>query len=708
MKRRTMPSLLASPLLVALQASCASTPESAPAGTAPVATTPTPTESPFSSAPTTRRLTLLHTSDNESDLLGSERDDKEAAPHGGIARALSLVRALEARAGEPTLLVAAGDTWMPAPELHLEIDGKSAAVESNNLLGYRASALGNHEWDFGESFLADQLAHVRFPYLSATIDVREGALAKHTLPAEAFAGKTPWAEESAGKLLPRARACAGVLRPAAEAQGSDDARCDGVVVGLVGATTETLRAISNVPAHVGLAANLEEVRARVQAQVDALSAEGVDVIVLLSHLQGTAKELRLIEEGLVGVDIIVAGGGDDRLANARHRLLPGDAPHALCAASPDACYPLVRTAKDGRPVAIVATDGQLRYIGALSVGFDEHGVLTDVSASSRPWPVDEESFLELRAELVREAVAFETRVHEELEPRTRPFANAAYFLEGRRELVRNRQTNLGDLSADAMQWAAKETAPEGWAPAFALRNGGGIRAPIGHLAVEPHGEGAGGDSSGDAGADESYALKGGPLRPIDVESALRFNNDLVVVRITHAILKETLEASLRGAGSARGHFPQVSREVELEYTTEAPELVQRIVDGRVVGVACEGARVWNLRLRGEDGSVVSVVERGRLLTPNAKVELVTLSFLAKGGDGWFPGRAGTLETAVLVGDDGPVTEQRSFRAYIEHLVRTGAWDDGRAWPDPVEGQPETFTRIREVAGAEPPVPACAQ
>lgn len=704
MKRRIPLSLLFS-LLVALQASCASTPEkgggeATPVEASPVESAPAPARGPFSNAPTTRQLTLLHTSDNESDLLGSERDDDDAAPHGGIARALSLTRALEKRAREPVLVVGAGDTWMPAPELHLEIDGKSAAVESNNLLGYRASALGNHEWDLGESFLAEQLAHARFPYLSATLNVTEGPLAKHTLPAEAFAGTTPWAEESAGKLLPRALACAGVLAPVGEEGASARSRCQGHVVGLVGATTETLRAISNVPAHVELAADLDEVRTRIQAQVDALRDEGVDIIVLLSHLQGVAKELLLVEEGLVGVDIIVAGGGDDRLANARHRLLPGDAPHGICAASPEECYPLVRTAKDGRPVLVVATDGQLRYVGALSVGFDEHGVLTDVATGSRPWPVDEESLLELRAELVPEAVAFETRVHEELAPRARPFANLAHFLEGRRELVRNRQTNLGDLSADAMQWAAKETAPEGWAPALALRNGGGIRAPIGHFALDHE------MTSAAEGEAESFTLKGGPLRPIDVESALRFDNKLVVLRSTHAALKETLEAALRGAGTSRGHFPQVSREVLLEYTRAAPELKPRIVDGRVVGVACEGARVRTLRLKGEDGSVVSVVEEGRLLTPDAKVDIVTLSFLAKGGDGWFPGRAGALETALLEGDDGPVTEQRSFRAFVEHLVREGTWDDGRAWPDPVTGQAETFTRIREVDEAVPAADSC--
>jgi 2',3'-cyclic-nucleotide 2'-phosphodiesterase (5'-nucleotidase family) len=627
----------------------------------------------FSSKETTRRLTLLHSGDNESDLLGVARSDNGAAPRGGIARMASLVRALEARAKEPVLIVGAGDTFMPAAELQVELEGKNAVATANRLLGYKASALGNHEWDLGEHFLAEYLVQASFPYLSATVQAEAGPL----LPLVVADG---WVEQHPGKLMPRARACAGRLVDEGAA-----ATCDGLTVGLVGATTELLRRISNVPDHVRVSEDAEALRAQVQAEVDALRRDGVDVIVLLSHLQDARNELALVERGLVGVDVIVAGGGDNRFASRGHRLLGDDEPDRLCKTEPDACYPLVRKAADGKPVLVVATDGQLRYVGALSVGFDDEGVLTGFSPGSRPWPVDDSSLVQLRAEPARDAVALEGQVRDALAPLTTPFATAAYFFEGTREEVRNRQTNLGDLSADAMAFATRKAAPD---VAFALRNGGGIRAPMGRL------------------DEKTYARSGGPLRPIDLQGALRFDGSIVVVRATHAVLREALESSLRGAGTGRGHFPQVSRELYLEYNKAASEQTHEVKDGAATGVSCPGARVRTLRYTSANGEEVPVVEDGRLLTPDALVVFSTLGYLAKGGDGWFPGRAANLEVSVARYEGGDVREQRSLLEYVEELQRRGEWSEGRGYPDPVRGRPETFTRIREVEGSVGPDGAC--
>ncbi|MFZ9886541.1 MAG: bifunctional metallophosphatase/5'-nucleotidase [Myxococcota bacterium] len=656
---------------------CAGTPIS-PRGPNPTTTTSNTTlVGLLSTKPTTTRVTLLHTSDNESELLGSERGDDSAVATGGIGRAISLMRVLRERVDGQPLILAAGDTWMPAPELHLEVEKKSAVITGNNLLGYQASALGNHEWDLGETFLADQLAHVSFPYLSATIDIHEGPLAARAALADA---PPMWAREAAGRILPSVRVCLGNLRPSSTPDDVPSlARCDGTVIGAVGATTEDLRSITNVPRHVGLATNLEETRQRIQQQVDRFTADGIDIIVLISHLQDVNEELKLIDSGLVGVDLVIAGGGDNRLANLDHRLLAGDEADPVCREQAQSCYPLLRRARDGRPVAIVATDGQLRYIGALDAGFDDDGVLSDIGRVSRPWPVDEASLREVGAAIAADALHFEDQVQAVLTPRMTPFADVAVFLEGRREEVRNRQTNLGDLSADAMRWAGRE-GPQGEGAAwFALRNGGGIRAPIGRF------------------DNVTYAREGGPLRPIDVESALRFDGDLVVVQSTHRALRETLEAALRGAGTGRGQFPQVSREVYLEYSRSKPEQVPHVIQGRAAGVLSEGQRVRTLRITLEHGDVVDVVKDGITRTPDAKITFVTLGFLARGGDGWFPGSQSELNVQPLVVDGQPIREQRNLQDYVESMVRAGTWQGGTEWPDPVPSKPESFTRIRELS-----------
>ncbi|MCP4498985.1 MAG: hypothetical protein GY822_03335 [Deltaproteobacteria bacterium] len=88
----------------------------------------------FSLAPTTFSLQLLHTSDNESDLLGTGalralsdgNDDPTSAVTrlGGVARAKSLIEALVKSSSTSSLLLAAGDTMMPAPELKALIQKK--------------------------------------------------------------------------------------------------------------------------------------------------------------------------------------------------------------------------------------------------------------------------------------------------------------------------------------------------------------------------------------------------------------------------------------------------------------------------------------------------------------------------------------------------------------------------------------------------------
>lgn len=671
-------SVLAALLASGLSA-CAGTKEPTPA-TQPGAEEATP----FSTSETTRRLTLLHTSDNESDLLGI--DGENEAPRGGVSRVVTMVRALAARSEAPVLVAAAGDTMMPAPALRLDIDGANAVAAANNLIGYAVSALGNHEWDLGEAFLAEYLEDAAFPYVSASTTPTSGPLRERWAQGEDLDAPL-WATDMPGKLAPRVRVCIGERKGAGTA-----ATCDGLVVGVIGATTELLRGISNVPDHVDLAASLEDVRARVQAEADRFAAQGVDVVVLLSHLQDVRKELKLVADGLTGVDIIVAGGGDNRLADEDHRLLTGDEPDPVCGSVDGTCYPIVRRARDGRPVLIVATDGQLRYLGELNVGFDAQGVLTGVDESSRPWPVDDRSLTELGATRAEDALAFEASVTEKLAPLSEPFAKTAVYLEGAREFVRNRQTNLGDLSADSMAWAARQHKPKGVTTvAFAARNGGGIRAPIGSVGRD------------------TYKKGGGPLRPLDIKSALRFDGPIVVMTTTHDVLFRTFEAALREVGTGRGQFPQVSGEVLLEYVQDAPDQHQKVgKDGRVQGIDCPGQHVWNLRIQPPGGEPIVVVDEGVVKTPGAKISFATLSFLAKGGDGWFPAATRKAVTKPVKHKDGEVTEQWALRNFIEAQLLADTWNDGAAYVDPTPSDAATFTRIRAVDAPVKPSSACAE
>jgi 2',3'-cyclic-nucleotide 2'-phosphodiesterase (5'-nucleotidase family) len=620
--------------------------------------------SPFSTNIVAWRLVIVHLSDTEAGLIPPDmRPDI-----GGVARAQAIIRALANRGGPDSIVVGVGDLFIPSPELSLELDGRSAVLTGNDKLGLMASALGNHELDLGEQFLADAIANNTFPYLSSTLTVKGGPLANVAYDIDAKnEGKTPWAKDIKGKLTTRAKVCT------AEIDATTN-QCKGLTVGLVGATTEELRLISaGASASLAMPNDLAGVRAAVQREVDAMEHEGINVIVLLSHLQGVAREKELVEGGLRGVDVVLAGGGENKLASKKHRLLDGDKQDRLCATWGEPCYPTTLTATDGKPVLLAATAGDFAYVGNLITSYDEAGVLTNYHEQhSRPWPVDEESLLELRASIDKDLLAFQQRAKKELVPLLMEVAQTDVFLEGTREEVRNRETNLGDLSADAIAFAAR---PHG--ALFAMRNGGGIRGSIGQF-------------------DEEGRKTGAPIRVMDLKTVLRFDSKIVVVETTHQQLKDTLESALRGAGTSKGQFPQVSKEVKLEYTTSAPEQTHTLKEGRIDALACPGARVRNLVVTPDGSGPIVVVKDGVVLTPTAKISWATLEYLTNGGDGWFP--AQKVAAKPVEG----MTEQSSLRAFIDDEVHKARWSSARRY---IDGEGKRITTVTAAAKVDAP-PSC--
>lgn len=572
-------------------------------------------------------LHLVHVGDTEAGMLAEEHG-------GGVARAAAVIRALRQRAGQ-ALVVHAGDTLIPAPELALEIPwpaeqtvGKPQTqrplLVANNSLGLQVAVPGNHDFDLGESFLADVVKKSAFPWVASTLMVDGGPLAPLVDAAPAWLDDTTPAP-AAGRIVPRARRCLG------ERRGDV---CDGVVVGVVGAVPETLRLLSAGATSVSVPFDIAGTVAVLQAQVDALRAEGVGIIVLLSHRQGVDNDLALLEAGLVGVDVIVSGGGENRLVPAGQRHLPGASVDPLCRSEAHGCYPVWRAARDGAPVAFVATDGGLHTVGALTLSFDAAGVATGVEPGSRPWLLDEETLLELRAEMDRALLRLELDTRDALTPLQEVLGEVDVWLEGRRELVRNQETNLGSLTADALWRAARQQHPDVVA---AFRNSGAVRDSIGVVTADGR-------------------RLGKTITLLDLKSALRFDSAVVVVDVTHAELATTVEAALAGAGTGQGRFPQVSAGVELVYARSGRDQQVRIDNGRIVEIVAPGTRLQRLMLPGPAGPIV-VVDGGVVPTPAARVRIATIDYLAGGGDGWFPSQRPTLLPTSS-------TEHRAFRDLV--------------------------------------------
>ena len=173
-----------------------------------------------------------------------------------------------------------------------------------------------------------------------------------------------------------------------------------------------------------------------------------------------------------GVDIMVAGGGDELLANYGDLLIPGEGEIVF------GSYPLFATDADGNSIPVVTTSGAHRNVGRLVVGFDRHGKIVAIdevnsgpvreAGGNNPDAVAPNAWVKaLVIDPVEAAAALASTL----------IGTTEVPLDGRRSSVRTRESNEGILVADALLFHARHLAARfgGLQPKVALQNGGGIR-----------------------------------------------------------------------------------------------------------------------------------------------------------------------------------------------------------------------------------------
>ncbi|WP_108660943.1 5'-nucleotidase C-terminal domain-containing protein [Acuticoccus kandeliae] len=583
----------------------------------------------------TTTLQLLHASDLEGN----------ASAVANAPNFATVIEALEAEF-ETTLIISSGDNYIPSPfsngagtsdpaiqeNLNAVLNDVMSRVTGEtyesltsepgrfdiaimNAIGFDASAVGNHEFDFGQQQVFDIVAAdtngtarteddawtgALFPYLSANLTFEDESVLAPIVDADGVGA----GEDGAGVIAPFA-----ILEE------------NGELFGVIGATTPLLETISstfgdpnnpNDEVHAEPGFNdMAALAAIIQPIIDAMQAEGINKIILTSHLQQIALEQELA--GLLdGVDIIIAGGSDTRLADGTDRLREGDEAQGN--------YPLLTKDAGGNDVAIVSTDGQYSYVGRLVAEFDAGGNLLPESidaAVSGAYATDEQGVLDVtgapdletaiansvKGSQVRDLVNVVEATALEVSGKNF-FADQAVDLNGEREPgVRTEETNLGNLTADANLDYANDLVDE---PVYvSLKNGGGIRASI--------------------------PLGDGMISELEIQEVLAFNNTLSLITLTPAQLLEVLNYGVEASEydengnplNAEGRFPQVSG-VRFSFDPAA--------DG--------GARVQDVWVEGigAGGTDVKIVEDG-VLTDAADalsggIRVVTLSFLVAGGDGY--------------------------------------------------------------------------
>lgn len=628
-------------------------------------------------------LQVLHGSDFEASLDGVQDAPRFAA----------IIDTLE-HTHVNTLTLSSGDNMIPSPFSSAGEDPSMVAQYKNtminfyggtfanndlragigradisimNFMGIEASALGNHEFDWGTSELRNMIAGLnsgsnirwfgaQFPYLSANLDF-SGDVNLSNISTNARLSNTAF--RSNPSMSASAIASTPKLAP------SCTITKNGEKYGIFGATTPILASISSPGStsvkNPGAGTNdMAQLASILQPVIDSLRfAEGCNKIILLAHMQQIAFEKQLATF-LNGVDIIIGGGSNTIMADANDRLRTGDVAAET--------YPYFTLGADGKPTVIVNTDGNYRYVGRLVIGFDAGGNIIPGSVDplmSGIYPADSLGIEETYgtgnytnafaagsrgAQVKTICDAINTVI---VAKDGNLFGKTSVFLEGRRNFVRTEETNLGNLSAEANLWMARFYDAS---TTISIKNGGGIRSVIGYVnavgstvTLEP------------PLANPSAGKAQGDISQLDIENSLRFNNQLSLLTLTASGLRSVLEHGVKATapGATPGQFPQIAG-VRFSYDPTLPQNV-RILSAVITDSA--------------GNNLDTLVMNGQLVgDPNRTFRVVTLNFLAGGGDSYPFNTLGSnrvdLNTQPAAGPGlasfaGAGSEQDAFAEYMK-------------------------------------------
>jgi 5'-nucleotidase len=537
-------------------------------------------------------LTILHNNDAESQLVnaGLGRED-----FGGVDRFGTLVKKLKKEADNNGfyLMLSSGDNLISSPEFNVSLEKEIYFdARAMDIIGYDAIALGNHDFDFGTVTLSefiDTFARNLAPFITANLDFTN--------------------EPELQALVDQGRIAKSVV-----------IEKDGQKFGIVGATTTTIEHISS-PGNTIIDSNIAQA---VQGQVDDLVAAGINKIILISHLQSVMEELELAPQ-LSGVDIIIAGGGHELLANGDEKFITGDKKGIY------GPYPLKKNDKDGKEVLVVTTKGDYNYVGRLIVEFDEEGNVSNINDRSGPVRVAGGKY----SDGVKPDLELETYVTnpvaDVLSLMTEVVGTTEVPLDGRKPMLRSRETNLGNLVADSLLWQGEQiyAAAGIKKPDVALQNGGGIR--------------------------NDSLLPIGNITKLDAMNILSYINYVTIVEdVDRTTFKEIMENAASRVAYQDGRFAQIAG---FKYTWDSDGKSQILDKGVVTTV---GTRVKSLCLTDPNGNCTTEIIADGDVIPGDPITVSTINFLAAYGDEY------KLEGFNQFISD--ITYREGFEAYIQDVL----------------------------------------
>ena len=523
------------------------------------------------------QFTLVHMNDTHSHLEPvavnlAIKGETVTAQLGGFARLKTAVDQMRAEDRE-LLLLHGGDAVQGT--LYFTLFNGVPEFDFLNLLGLDAMTFGNHEFDRGVTAIPAWIKHSSFPWLSANIDFS----AEFTI--------------------------APLVKPYLIKE------IHGEKIAIIGVTTETTPQTTLQVGKVVFNDAAESVR----KQVKVLEAQGINKIIVLSHL-GYQQDRELVAK-VAGIDIVVGGHS--------HTLMGDETVLGNIGLLPETVYPAALTGPDGKRALVLQAWQWGHFLGRLQATFSPDGEIEQFShkavipTGNRFVRNDQvvqpgtPAYQAITTALEQTGVVRIVVDDPQMVARLTPYAQqvAAYrtvtIATVAEDLVRGLNSGPGPLAADSMLAAVPNAQ-------MAIMNYGGVRRD----------------------------LLRGSISAGDLLEVMPFNNTLVLMDLTGAELKQALEDAVEFLRIKFG-----PNEAVMPYVAGLRVQLQL--------AAPKGKRVALLQARSGDGSFKPV-------DPAAVYRVVVNTFVAEGGDGF-----GLIKTASGFKSDTGIVDSDALRDYLKSI-----------------------------------------